>query len=196
MTSYHFYEGKKNEIDKILILLHEFGEEFPSLGYPSFDMLKLKSRVLYFIEHGKLILINDVNKNKLVGLAILHQTDEIEGNLGLWCETHWVDEGNNFVSKGHCPNIDYWDWDLETRTWEFQHERFWNVVRAERNLRLNRCDWTQFDDASLTEAQKEEWKNYRQVLRDLPSQYDTIQSMNAIAWPTPPNNEVIEVTIW
>ncbi|HCY82446.1 MAG TPA: hypothetical protein DHV22_13025, partial [Xanthomarina gelatinilytica] len=65
MTSYHFYEGKKNEIDKILILLHEFGEEFPSLGYPSFDMLKLKSRVLYFIEHGKLILINDVNKNKL-----------------------------------------------------------------------------------------------------------------------------------
>ena len=38
--------------------------------------------------------------------------------------------------------------------------------------------------------------NYRQVLRDLPSQYDTIQSMNAIAWPTPPNNEVIEVTIW
>ena len=77
MTSYHFYEGKKNDIDKILELLEEFGKEFPSLGYPSFDMNKIKSRVLYFMQHGKILLINDLNKNKLVGLAILHQTEFI-----------------------------------------------------------------------------------------------------------------------
>ena len=93
MTSYHFYEGKKYEIDKILILLHEFGEEFPSLGYPSFDMLKLKSRVLYFIEHGKLILINDVNKNKLIGLAILHQTEF------LWSTEELLNIQTMFISK-------------------------------------------------------------------------------------------------
>jgi len=128
--------------------------------------------------------------------AILHQKEEIEGNLGFWCDMHWVDEAYNILHKGPRPDNDYWDWVLETRAWKFNSDRFWSHVRAERNIRLARSDWTQFADAPITEAQQEEWKIYRTVLRDLPKDNIDVQSMNAIPWPTPPNNEKIEITVW
>ncbi len=40
-------------------------------------------------------------------------------------------------------------------------------LREERNYLLSQCDWTQVVDSVL--PNKEEWKTYRQALRDLPS---------------------------
>ncbi len=41
-----------------------------------------------------------------------------------------------------------------------------------RNKLLADCDWTQVSDAPLTEAQRVEWRVYRQALRDLPTTTD------------------------
>jgi hypothetical protein len=44
--------------------------------------------------------------------------------------------------------------------------------KSVRNKLLSDCDWTQVFDAPLTEAQRVEWRVYRQALRDLPSTTD------------------------
>jgi len=41
------------------------------------------------------------------------------------------------------------------------------IIRTTRNELLTKSDWTQFVDVELDD--KEEWKTYRQSLRDLPS---------------------------
>ena len=45
---------------------------------------------------------------------------------------------------------------------------YWEELRVLRNQRLSDCDWTQMSDVSFTEEQKISWKNYRQLLRNLP----------------------------
>lgn len=56
-------------------------------------------------------------------------------------------------------------------------------VRDERNQRLSQCDWTQVDDAPLTNTQKAAWASYRQSLRDMPSQEGFPWS---VVWPATP----------
>ena len=127
--------------------------------------------------------------------AILHKLEEITGRIQDWSDNHWVDQGYNFVHKGDRPGP-YWVWDLDTKTYEFDSVTFWEHVRQERTKRLYMSDWTQFDDCPLSDSQKEEWKSYRAALRDIPNGFENVQSFNAIAWPTPPNDEIIKVTVW
>jgi hypothetical protein len=42
-------------------------------------------------------------------------------------------------------------------------------LRKIRNALLRDCDWTQFVDSPLSQEQKQAWANYRQQLRDLPT---------------------------
>ena len=56
-------------------------------------------------------------------------------------------------------------------------------VRAERNAKLTACDWTQLDDAPLTEAAKIVWQKYRQELRDVTSQAGFPTN---VTWPEAP----------
>jgi hypothetical protein len=56
-------------------------------------------------------------------------------------------------------------------------------VRGERNGLLSNSDWTQLDDAPLTDEQQEAWERYRQELRDLPQTYTRVSE---VVWPTPP----------
>jgi hypothetical protein len=55
-------------------------------------------------------------------------------------------------------------------------EAQWGVVRAERNLKLAQCDWTQLSDAPVDAAA---WAVYRQALRDITTQADPFN----IIWP-------------
>ena len=55
------------------------------------------------------------------------------------------------------------------------------LFRLERNRRLTESDWTQSRDVFL--SNDEEWKTYRQQLRDLPKNTDP---MNPV-WPTKPS---------
>ena len=47
------------------------------------------------------------------------------------------------------------------------------VLRSKRNETLSKTDWTQGNDAPLSEEEKNEWKAYRQTLRDLPALVST-----------------------
>ena len=61
-------------------------------------------------------------------------------------------------------------------------EAQWDVVRATRDSKLLRCDWTQLDDVALTAEKVGEWKVYRTALRDITTQSDPYN----VTWPTPP----------
>lgn len=56
-----------------------------------------------------------------------------------------------------------------------------NQVRTMRNMLIAETDWTQNND--VPEATKLKWQPYRQALRDITDQY---QSMNGIVWPDKP----------
>lgn len=62
------------------------------------------------------------------------------------------------------------------------------TLRIERNYMLTQCDWTQLPDSPLSEEKKEEYKQYRQRLRDLPTLCDRldITEFQNIPWPGVP----------
>lgn len=57
-------------------------------------------------------------------------------------------------------------------------------LRRERNYRMSLCDWTQGADSPLSESKKQEWAEYRQLLRDFP---DSVLNLENPEWPVPPS---------
>lgn len=55
----------------------------------------------------------------------------------------------------------------------------WSKVRALRTFKLEQTDWRATTDRTLSDA----WRDYRQALRDVPSQPDPFN----ITWPTEPS---------
>ena len=56
-----------------------------------------------------------------------------------------------------------------------------DYVRSNRNRLLAESDWTQNRDVVL--SNDEEWKTYRQALRDITKTY---KSLGDVKWPTKP----------
>ena len=66
-----------------------------------------------------------------------------------------------------------------------------NVIRIERDQKLADSDWTVMDGSPLSDSKKDEWKTYRQALRDMPSGtvpvIDVDQNIvSGLTWPTEP----------
>lgn len=67
------------------------------------------------------------------------------------------------------------------------------LLRIERDRRLTACDWVVAKHTEHGKMVPEDWKIYRQALRDLPSisyrpelnEFGTLK-MDSVAWPTPP----------
>lgn len=57
------------------------------------------------------------------------------------------------------------------------------AIRAQRDQLLAECDWTQLSDIPLDADKVQEWKTYRQALRDLPLQPGFPWT---IEWPVEP----------
>lgn len=55
----------------------------------------------------------------------------------------------------------------------------WELVRIERNKKLQESDWRAMSDLTLSD----DWKTYRQALRDVPTQSDPFN----VTWPTMPS---------
>lgn len=55
---------------------------------------------------------------------------------------------------------------------EITDEQWLAIARWWRNALLNESDWSQVSDNSLTEAQRETWKEYRQSLREITETYE------------------------
>ena len=66
------------------------------------------------------------------------------------------------------------------------------LLRIERDKRLTACDWVVAKHTEHGKMVPEDWKIYRQALRDLPSisyrpEMDgDVLKMDSVAWPTPP----------
>ncbi len=56
-------------------------------------------------------------------------------------------------------------------------------VRSRRNGMLSSCDWTQIGDATLGDHTAEEWRTYRQALKDIPQDYTRVSE---VVWPEDP----------
>ena len=60
------------------------------------------------------------------------------------------------------------------------------ALRTLRDGMLKDSDWTQFVDSPLSDEKKNEWAVYRQLLRDIPSNYSMDTSLTESVWPTKP----------
>ena len=94
----------------------------------------------------------------------------------------------NFVSVGYTDQEGY-VFNPSSLSWEDglsideRSSIVLNELRSKRDALLKRCDWTQVADAPVD---KDAWKAYRQALRDLPDNYDTITNIDDVEWPVPP----------
>lgn len=72
-----------------------------------------------------------------------------------------------------------------------------DTLRSYRNNLLALCDWTQIDDVPLSEEQKNDWRVYRQSLRDFPETVNTT-NWSASSWPLAPGEieNIVEETIF
>lgn len=69
--------------------------------------------------------------------------------------------------------------DAEEQAWaDGANDRAAAQVREERDAKLAACDWMASSDVTLSTA----WRDYRQALRDVPSQLP-----GAVTWPTEPS---------
>ena len=63
-------------------------------------------------------------------------------------------------------------------------------VRSERDGQLRGSDWTQIGDATLGDHTAEEWRTYRQALKDIPQTYSRVSE---VVWPNdPPTQAAID----
>lgn len=59
----------------------------------------------------------------------------------------------------------------------------WQGIRLQRNRLLSETDWVVTKASETGVAVSDEWKTYRQALRDVPTQSDP----DNITWPTKPS---------
>ena len=65
-----------------------------------------------------------------------------------------------------------------------------NDVRSQRDSQLRDSDWTQLGDATLGDHTAEEWRTYRQALKDIPQTYSRVSE---VVWPNdPPTQAAID----
>ena len=73
--------------------------------------------------------------------------------------------------------------DIEEQEWkDGAFDRAIANLRFERNKLLIETDWMANSDVTMSN----DWKTYRQSLRDLPSGLDTVEKVNNATWPTKP----------
>lgn len=70
-----------------------------------------------------------------------------------------------------------------------QEEKVELWIRRARDYYLKQCDWTQYADSPLTDAEKAGWATYRQSLRDLTDVYALVEASEDVVWPTEPGKE-------
>ena len=76
--------------------------------------------------------------------------------------------------------------DAEEQAWNDKaFDRAILKLRIKRNRLLTETDWMANSDVTMSD----DWKTYRQDLRDLPSGLDTVEKVEAVEFPTKPSGE-------
>jgi hypothetical protein len=104
-----------------------------------------------------------------MNIPMVDYTKRIEAGLPIYVDGNWV-ENYEIIDKTEE------ELEIDTRNAII-------TLRNGRNILLEKSDWSQISDSPLSKEKVEEWKLYRQSLRDLPAQpgfpWDVV-------WPTPP----------
>ena len=101
--------------------------------------------------------------------------------------TQYHRSGNSWVHRG-APATDWYKWNWDTSSWVVNTDMLLSTVRLERDLYLTHTDWTQVSDNQLTDSKKEEWRTYRQSLRDLMANLAAdLDDPSKVVWPTQPS---------
>ena len=115
--------------------------------------------------------------NFVNALAILRPGSEWSGGSD-YENLVWLDE------KTSKPTLE----EINEKITELQAAEPMRLLREERNRRLAETDWK--DLPSYPGTDQEEWRTYRQSLRDLPStaspQLDEKGQLINVTWPTKP----------
>ena len=80
--------------------------------------------------------------------------------------------------------------EIDAKVIELNNDRIKFLLRIERDKRLAETDWMTLSD---TAAITDDWKTYRQALRDLPATQNptiksgTINELDNVTWPTKPS---------
>ena len=110
--------------------------------------------------------------------------------------TEYYRKDNAWVHRG-APTNKYYEWSTDTEAWVFNKPQFLKEVRLERDKRLFESDWTQVPDSPLEVSVREDWKAYRQLLRDIPATVESeVTSLDHLGWPATPTGESVEITTW
>ena len=71
----------------------------------------------------------------------------------------------------------------ENKIWEAgAYDRAISNLRLQRNKLLAQTDWMANSDVTMSN----DWKTYRQQLRDLTNGLTTVEQVEAVTWPTKP----------
>jgi len=97
-----------------------------------------------------------------------------------YTETQITDGLGNHVDTKYVKVVEREDVELRQALASRDAEMF----RHERDSLLQKSDWTQTNDCPLSADKVEEWKVYRQALRDLPANTANVRKP---VWPTRPN---------
>ena len=77
--------------------------------------------------------------------------------------------------------------EIDAKIQELESAEPMRLLRQERNRRLSETDWMSFSDSP---TMTDDWRTYRQALRDLPStaepQLDENGQLTNVTWPTKP----------
>lgn len=99
----------------------------------------------------------------------VYESDEIgciEANIALGDTTYYVLDGS-LVKRPEKPSP-YYDWN--GTEWVINSLFLSQKVRAERDYLLQETDWVVIKAKEYNQEVSQEWKVYRQALRDIPSQ--------------------------
>ena len=99
----------------------------------------------------------------------------------------------NFIeyAKNTLTKISKDESEIDTKVLELKNGKPLLLLRQERKLKLNECDYLAMPDyPHATVEIKQSWLDYRQALRNLPSnsspQLDDNGELTNVTWPTPP----------
>lgn len=93
-----------------------------------------------------------------------------------------LEDFKNFSDNGYTFNPQTKK--IEPKSEEEFIKRAWIELRGKRNFFLSQSDWTTISDNSLSEQKRDQWKTYRQQLRDFPGNIEDPRNPN---WPIPPS---------
>lgn len=115
-----------------------------------------------------------------VAFSAINYVPEIPDDIELYEIT--LEDFKNFSDNGYKFNPQTKK--LEPKSVEELIERAWIELRGKRDSLLSQSDWTTVSDNPLSEEKKNQWKLYRQQLRDFPGNVEDPRNPD---WPIPPS---------